>query len=379
MALVEKRVPLDIITLHDELDRMGAGVDACSVAEFTDAVPTSANIQHYASIVRQMSLSRKLQRFGVTWADKVARAPEDDHLTPMLNQLKAFSAGGCGSKGFGDLKAVHEEWLAHGGGKPFLTTGLPILDEKVKCQADHLWVIGARPKTGKTSFVVDLLARFADKQGAGLFYSLEMGADRIARKFAARLVPHEAYKRRLAGHDGLLTVAELLRDHSQRLYDLPIRIIDDQHTIEGICSTARHEIARNPEIKFLAIDYVEMITSREKLNGSVEIINHALRSLVALKKEIARPIFLISQLRRRSEEFSGEPSMDELKGSGLIEQSADVILLLWEGALTQSERDKAGDVYRKIKAKLVQRDGPHGVLDFAYYPQQSRFTTWNFD
>ena len=119
-----------------------------------------------------------------------------------------------------------------------------------------------------------------------------------------------------------------------------------------------------------------MITSTEKFNGPVETINHALRSLVALKKEVKRPIILVAQLRRRSEEFAGEPSMDELKGSGLIEQSADVILLLWEAPMTDAETQLCNGAYRKIKARLVQRDGPHGVLDLEYYAPQARFVDW---
>ncbi len=381
LQLWERQAPINVSTVMTEMNLNGLWKTSSLMylSNAVDAIGSSASLEFYVDTVRQLSHSRELYRLVLKWAGKIITKPADrSHAELIARDLRTIKGAGDSSKTFSDLKGAYEEWLS-AGDKVYLQTHLEKLDDYVKCQQDYLWVIGARPKTGKTSFVVDLLSRFAaTNQGGGLFYSLEMGADRIMRKFAARLVPHEAYRRRVSGQDGLLTVSELLREHAEKLYEMPIKVIDDQHTIEDIVASARSEIARDPSIRYIAIDYVELIGTREKLNGSVEIINHALRTLVALKAELGRPVFLISQLRRRGEDFSSEPSMDELKGSGLIEQSADVIILLWEGTMNQHERDRAGTCYRKINAKLVQRDGPHGVLEFAYYPQQSRFTTWTF-
>lgn len=378
--MADDGVPIDLISIAQRMDKDGRSgkVTAFEVASMTETSATSATLDYHINVVRQYSDARKVQAIGVNWARRAQKAPTTDLLSGISDDIKALSARGCRSQGMDDLKAAHEAWLDAGMDSAVLTTDIKALDDKVKLQADHLVIIGARPKTGKTSFAVDLLARFSRKQGSGLFYSLEMGADRIARKFAARLCNHRDWRDRQEGRAGLLTTRDLMYDNRKALYRMPIRIIDNQHDIEGICASIRYEISRDPTIAYIAIDYVEMITSREKLNGPVETINHALRSLVALKKEIKRPIFLVAQLRRRSEEFAGEPSMDELKGSGLIEQSADVILLLWEGAMSDAESQMCNGAYRKIKARLVQRDGPHGVLDLEYYAPQSRFGDWRF-
>jgi replicative DNA helicase len=374
----EEGVPIDLLSVVQRMENDGrAGkVTAFDIAKMTDTSASTATLDYHINQVAAYSNARRVITLGANWMRRAQKSPSSDLVSSVFTDVKALSNRACKSLGMEDLRAAHEAWLEAGVDSAVLTTDIRQLDEKVKIQSDHLIVIGARPKTGKTALTIDLLARWSRSQGAGLFYSLEMSADRIARRFAARLCDHGAWRRRVSGQDGALSIRELLQDNAEKLYKMPIRIIDNQHDIEGICASIRHEIARDPSIKYIAIDYVEMITSKEKFNGPVETINHALRSLVALKKEIKRPIILVAQLRRRSEEFAGEPSMDELKGSGLIEQSADVILLLWEAPMTDAETQLCNGAYRKIKARLVQRDGPHGVLDLEYYAPQARFVDW---
>lgn len=372
----DRKTPIDLVTVVQHLD--GTSVSASDVARLTDTSATSVTLGHHIDIVRRYSDARKVYRFGITWARRAASSPTSELIEEVAAASRALASRSGKALSMEDMREIHEEWL-ESDNKPIFTTGIEAIDRYIKCQADYLWVIGARPKTGKTSLAIDLSARISGTgQGGGLFYSLEMSADRIMRKYNARLCPHSAWLRRARGEDGLLTIPELLREHTEPLYKLPVRIIDTQSTIEGICASARHEVQQDPDIKYIVIDYMELIRTREKITNKVDRLDHALLALVALKKELKRPIFLISQLRRRDKNGPEEPGDDELKGSGMIEQSADAIVLLWNGTLTDAERRLSEGVYRKVKAKIIQRDGPCGIVSLEYYPPQSKFGNWKF-
>ena len=385
-GLYDNGQDLDIVRLVSALNKRQEGTGWASfVAQLVDSQCMERNLDEYVDTLLAYSRARQVQTLARRWAVYAGENPTMDSANGLIADLKHLQSGRCIAITPEQLKETHDAWVASGGEKPVLRTGIGPLDAMVRCQADHLWIIGARPKTGKTSLAVDLFARFAETgQGSGLFYSLEMAADRILRKFHHRVVPHQEYIERVGeSRYRPVTIGDLLAEHSETLYSLPLKIVDNEHTVEGICASARHEIAQDPTIKYIAIDYVEMMTTANRsIQGSVEVINHALRSLVALKKELRIPIILISQLRRRGhdnrrgESMNDEPSMDEFKGSGLIEQSADVMLMLWEPAKTQAESLICGENYRKLALKIVQRDGANGVIDLQAYMPQSRFRTW---
>lgn len=380
--LSDSKTPIDPMSIANKVKENGGdkGIDAVYVASLTDTKASYKSVEYHAQRVQHYHLARRLHKLCIKWAKQSLGEPNEDLVSAAAAELSALTQDSTSSVGLTDMRGLHDEWLRSGGTRACLSTGIKSLDGIVRMQPDYLVVVGARPKTGKTSLVVDLAVRFSGtQQGAGVFYSLEMAGDRLLRKFNARLCPHGEYKRRESGGSGLLTTSDLLAEHAERTYKLPIRIVDGIYGIEAIAASVRHEIRRDPSVAYIMIDYIEMISTTAKCGTPVETLNHICRSLVALKKEIRRPIFLLSQLRRPDGGDAGaEPGMSELKGSGLIEQSADVMLLLWEGGMSDAEAKMGADSYRKIKMKVVQRDGPHGVINLRYYPQQSLFGEWAF-
>lgn len=376
-AMAAERLPINLCSVYSYVADSDLDTSATAASECTSTGATSASIDFHINQVAAYSTARAVRAFGLNWSDRACRKPTGDHVPAMMAELKALNNRSCSGRSPADLLQEHRAWLEKGD-KACLETGLTHLDHLIKCLDDHLWVIAGRPKMGKTSFAVDLSYRImANGYGRGLFYSLEMSAERILRKFHARLLDHKEYLRAVASHQ-IDALPNLYLDSLEAYAKLPIDIVDDQHDIEGICASIRHECQRNPEISHIAIDYIEMIRTRERVSGPVETINHCLQSLVALKKEIRRPIFLLAQLRRRGSDMnaSSPPSMDELKGSGLLEQSADVILMLHHMTEVDSVKRLCGDIYKPICAEVVQRDGPSGNLKFRAYPKQSLFEEW---
>lgn len=381
LNLCADQKPIDIISIYHECK--GAGNITISLISDLDDCGLNENVEYYIDSIQKHARARRVIQDCYRWAETLAKDPTTDIAPQIVDAMSDMATTTQkGVQSFRDMMSEHDAWLNEGTKEACLTTLIDPLDDLIHCQEDYLWVIGARPKTGKTTFVIDLFARFAmSGQGTGLFFSLEMAAERIMRKFHTRIIPHKDYiQRKIDSKVHPVTMQDLLLEYRERLYDLPVKLVDSKHSIEEICAAARSECRADPSIKYIAIDYVEMISSTTAPGGGIETINQALRSLVALKKELKVPIFLVSQLRRRGGDVGRyeEPTMDELKGSGLIEQSADVMVLLWEDRMVDSERRMCSSRYRKIGAKIIQRDGATGVVHLLNYPQQSRYQAWPY-
>lgn len=368
--------PIDLISVANNASQLGVANAHSLVAELIDTPAMQSSLEYHVDIVKRNSDARKVYGFCRKWISEAHAAPESDLISGLIADTSRLSNRRSGAITLSDMRHEHEAWLSGGDNHDFLVTGINHIDRLIRFQPDYLTIIGARPKVGKTSMVIDLAARFSRGGKPGLIFSLEMASSRLLRKLNARLCPHQDYLQRARHEAGFLTTFDLMSEHKEAAYSMPIRMIDSMHDIESIMSAVRSEKQQNPDLSYIAIDYVEMISTKARMNGPVETINHVMRSLVSLKKEVKVPIFLLSQLRRRNDEFSAEPSMDELKGSGLIEQSADVMMLLWEEKLNAEEITTIGDTYKKIKVKVIQRDGPDGIVPLRYYPPQALFGEW---
>ena len=372
LELDEKQVAIDLMSVSAAAT--AAGLLVSDVARISGLWASFSSIQYHIDIVKRYSESRSVYSHAMRWAGAVAGNPLGDNLGAYVSDVVALEK----REEETDDQAIaeHMRWLERGGNTPVLTTGITAIDNMIRCEADYLWVIGARPKGGKTSLVIDLFTRFAGSgQGRGLFFSLEMAKSRLMRKLNARCCPHAEFVRRHEEHEGLLTTYDLMAGVVDKCLALPIRIVDKPVTIEDIVSIARKMKRECPDLAYIGIDYAELVRTRRPMYP-LEQLNTVLLELVALKKELRVPIFLISQIRRSGDKENPEPDMDELKGSGMLEQSADAMLLLWQGEMTSAEFNVFGSTYRKINCKVIQRDGPAGTVKLRYYPPQSLFGDW---
>ena len=379
-SLCDSGTPVDLMTVADWLKKNLKESEATPavVAELIDTPAIADTIQYHVDRVLAFKRSRELYRTIVHWSGEVKARPEEDLLPEVVSSISDIGLRGSGSAVTLDsLREKHHEWLVSGCDNPFIKTGIDSIDSLIKIESDYLVIIGARPKTGKTSVLIDLATRIAGTgQGSGLIFSLEMAPDRLLRRINSRVCPHQEFKRRKAGECGFLTTHDLMAEYAEHAYKLPLKMMEGLTDVESICAAIRHEVASDPSIAFIGIDYIELIGTKKKANGPVETLNEVCKALVRLKKEVRRPIFLLSQLRRKGEGSGAEPTMDELKGSGMIEQSADAMFLLWNGVMSDADIKLLGEDFKKIKVSVVQRDGPDGILTLRYYPPQSLFGDW---
>lgn len=213
------------------------------------------------------------------------------------------------------------------GYRPPITTGLNGLDAALNggFHAPDLVILGGRPSMGKTQFALHFAEIAARAKSHVLFVSLEMTTEQLVTRMLARKTSIAAIR----NHTLLPDDFNILQQFADERRDLPISIIDSTEatSLAAIKSAARREKRRNG-IDLLIIDYLQMVrVTGQRFEKRYMEVGHITRELKLLAKELNICVILLAQLSRAGKGFEKrEPTMDDLRESGDIEQDADIIL-----------------------------------------------------
>lgn len=328
--------PVDLVTVSAALDSSGIG--AAYLADLSGKTPTAAHLAAHIELVqeahREREAARGIQEQQAALADGGAGA-----------FLKAWQAVGDRVNGLGaaDIPAIGEyimEAVQAIGDRA--RRGIPtgFLDLDVVIDGLHggdLIVLGARPSVGKTALAGNIAVNVAKHGGWVAFFSLEMGKEQLAQRFAMS----EARVGRQDVVQGDGKAAARLMAAEGRMERLPLYIDDsgaqDMPHIRAACYRlhARHGLA------LIVVDYIGLISAPQRKNGTREQEVAALsREFKRLARELNVPVLLLSQLNRGMMNRSDpRPMLSDLRESGALEQDADVVLLLHRAM----EEDEAGE------------------------------------
>jgi len=387
--LFQRGQVIDPVTLGEELSKTEEleGVGGMPyIAELLDAVPTAANIEYHARIVRERALLRRL----IDASSQIIRdsyEPGERTVEEILDiaEQKIFQVAQSHEReGFVWIKKVLyptfekiEQLQAAKGGLTGIPTGLHDLDEMTGgLQRGDLIIVAARPSMGKTAFVtgVGLHAAISQQVPVALF-SLEMSKQQVVQRMlcAEAVVDLGRLMRgrlqdddfgRLAQAAGHLNTAPVWIDDSGSLTVLEMR------------AKARRLKADQPELGLVIVDYIQLMHIGREAENRQQEVSAISRGLKALAKELSVPIVALSQLSRAPEQRSDHrPQLSDLRESGSIEQDADIVMFLYrpEYYLTPSdaqEKDLQG------KAELIigkQRNGPTGTVNLYFRKECARF------
>ena len=205
--------------------------------------------------------------------------------------------------------------------KDVFYTGFRSLDYKLNgIRRGTLFIIGARPSTGKTTFAVNIARNQIENHRRVFFYSLEMKAEMIFEKYAADVctIPASSFAANALSEKDIGAVRGLAKALKQRNH---LIVSDNQFTIESICADI---YAERPDI--VIIDYVQRIKSvNDHFNSERERINYITSELKIAAKRTNACIFLLSQIARTGKDA---PRMSDLKESGALEEDGDYIAIL---------------------------------------------------
>ncbi len=382
--------PADALTVKDALQLAGRLEDAGGeqyLVMLSNAVISASNIRHYAEMVRDRAVLRRL----IAVSDQIATEAFNAQGRPVNEVLDAAEAEMFKIAEDSGKKRNDFQHIGPLSGKVFqridelysrdnpseitgIATGFIDLDRMTSgMQPGDLIIVAARPSVGKTAFALNIGEHVAvhEKLPVAVF-SMEMGAEQLVMRLIGSTGRIDQQRLRT----GRLTEDDFIRlsDAMGKMQDAPM-FIDETPALNPFELRARaRRLARQfGHLGLIVIDYLQLMTGanpggRENRATEVGEISRALKSLA---KELKCPVIALSQLSREVEKRQDKkPIMSDLRESGSIEQDADVIFFI--------HRDDRYDPDAETKgmAEIIigkQRNGPIGSVTLAFHGQYTKF------
>jgi replicative DNA helicase len=382
-SLYEQGEPVDPVTVAEEL-RRGGLLEALggkgTLTQIQASTPASANAGHYAKIVSELALLRRLITVSGEIAESAYNQPDDvtetvDRAEAMVFEVAEKRISESLVKVFEAVTATVDQLEALYGESDTMTgvpTGYTELDNiLLGLQPSNLIVAAARPGMGKTSFALGAAANVAMvSRRPVVFFSMEMGSVELTKRMLASEARVEARKLQT----GALKDADWSRLNAAigHLGEAPLFIDDNPHcTVMEMRAKARRIKARYGDLALVVVDYLQLMSSpRRSENRQVEV-SELSRGLKILARELDCPVMALSQLNRQLEYRQDKrPMLADLRESGSIEQDADVVLFIYRDEAYNPESDQRG-VVELIVAK--HRNGPTGVARLAFLDHFVKF------
>jgi replicative DNA helicase len=393
IGIAERGAVVDPLTLADELARRGdldisGGKDY--IGFLMDAVPTSANIEYHAQIVREKALLRGLIEISTgivqeAFEGKITAGDLLDEAESKIFQISEQRA----REGFTRIKELlwptmeRIEALQRGGktvtGVP---TGFTDLDEMTSgFQPADLIIVAARPSMGKTAFTLNIAQHAAiDANIPVAFFSLEMSKESLVQRMLTSEARIDAQRLRkgmlrdddfprLARAAGILSSAPVWIDDTPGITLLEMR------------SKARR-LKADAGVGMIVVDYLQLMQGPSNSESRQQEVSQISRGLKALAKELSVPVVALSQLSRAPEQRTGDnkrPQLSDLRESGAIEQDADLIMFLYRQEFYDGPVDKDGNSLEG-KAEVIvgkQRNGPIGIVNLFFQKHFTRFENYS--
>ena len=374
--------PADAITVADELKKRGELTrvgGAAYIHTLIASVPTAANAQYYAEIVKEHAIMRRLIEAGTKIAQLgYANETEVDTLVDQAQAEIYAVTDGNAKEDYVSFSEALEETINEidaNSNRPDGVYGVPTdfieFDELTGgLHGGQMIVIAARPGVGKSTLALDI-ARSASihHQMTTVFFSLEMSRTELAMRIlsAEGKISMGRLKKGDLDTEGWTNLATL----QGRIDSAPLFIDDSPNmTLMEIRAKCRRLKQRN-DLKLVVLDYLQLMSSGKKVESRQQEVSEFSRSLKLLAKELDVPVIALSQLNRGSEQRTDKrPMVSDLRESGSIEQDADIVILLHREDMYNPESDRVGEA-DMIIAK--HRGGPTRTIPLAFSGKYSRF------
>ena len=373
---------VDLVTVDDELRRSGQ-IDNVGGTEYlatlTQMVPTTVNWSHYADIVREKAVLRRL----IGASNEITRMgyQQQELLPDILNRSEKLIFDIAMKQGVGAelegartiLARTYEqigELAKQKGGISGVTTGLRDLDSCLTgMHGGELILIGARPSMGKTTIAINIATNAARSGKTVAVFSLEMPREQIMM----RILCSEARVDMQAVRSGSLKD----KDWDRLCLALPVvakmpLYVDDTAGMSPAQLRSRcRRLMLEKGLDLIVIDYLQLMTADGRNENRQLEVSEISRSLKAIALELKVPLIACAQLSRANTQRSDKrPMLSDLRDSGSIEQDADVVMFLHRPGYYDEQADK--NLAELIVAK--QRNGPLDTIKLSWLPECTMFT-----
>ena len=359
------------LTVENKLEQAGG---AAYIASLTDTVPSAANIDYYAQMVLDRASRRdlihisselKASSFNLQKESKSLLDEAEQKIFALAEHNETTQVYSAKDIMFKEIELIEARYKSKNQftGVP---TGFAKLDTYTSgFQNSELIIIGARPSIGKTALALSIIQNIACERRIPCgFFSLEMPYESIGM----RLLAQEARVPMQKIRSGMLKVDDVkkIQDAAGRWFEAPLYTVDTPNMKLIDLRAVARRMVKNQGVKIIFIDYIGLISTEDPTAPVFEQVSLISKSLKALARELNIPIVALCQVARDAE--GQEPNLAQLRGSGSIEQDADVVMFL--------HRDRLKDEVVAQDAKIIlakQRNGACGDIPIMFLPSYSKF------
>ena len=388
--LDEKKVPIDITTLTEELKATNllneiGGVEY--LTEVLDSVANAANVDYYIKIIEDKATLREL----IEKATEITTMGYDEEtsVSETIEEAEKKILGIIKNKRATEFKTIQDviketeknlEVLSESKGEiTGVPTGWTDIDRITSgFHENELIIIAARPAMGKTAFALNLathVATHTDKSVA--LFNLEMGAEQLSVRILASLGQIDQTKLRtgnLQNEDWKRVTEAISQLSNAKLY------MDDTPgiTIGEIRAKCRRLANSENGLGIVIIDYLQLISTNGKYGSNrQQEVSDISRALKTMAMELKVPVIALAQLSRAVEQREDKrPIMSDLRESGSIEQDADIVSFLFrEDYYNKQARD---DSQTSISEFIIgkHRNGPTATVELLFKRNTSTFLNY---
>lgn len=390
LDLYEKNTPIDsllvVSTLNSQhLLEAAGGYDY--LKDILSTVPSAANAEHYASIVREKAMLRRLISASTSTLKEVYESGEsavaildraEKRIFDIAQQKVSNSAVALTDVLHETFEILDRNTGEHLTGVP---TGYIELDNLTSgLQRGEMIILAARPSVGKTSFAMNIVEHVGvDLKKPCAVFSIEMSKQQLAQRMLCSRSNVDGHKLRrgmLSKQDrdalsyavGELSQGQIFIDDTPGLTLMDLR-------------TKARRLKLQFGIELIVIDYLQLMEAPGAENRQQEIGSIS-RGVKALARELNVPVVCLSQLNRASESEQRLPRTSDLRESGSIEQDADVVMLLHrEAVMHRGDQEWMDANPDKVNEAIViiakQRNGPCDNVKLTFLAGQTRFVNYN--
>ena len=389
LSLAEK--PVDVLTVTDELERQGCldkGGGAIYIADLSNKVASSANIEYHARIIAHKFLARQLISFASEIETKAfdGSMDIDDLMQEAEGSLFELSRRNM-KKDYTQIDPVIsnaveviQKAAANKDGLTGVPTGYHKLDNITSgWQASDLVIIAGRPAMGKTSFALSMAKNIAaDYKVPMAFFSLEMSNVQLVNRLISNCCEIQGSK--ILNGQLKPDEWERLDKRLNNLIGSPLYVDDTPGLSVFELRTKARRLVRDHGVKIIMIDYLQLMNANGmRFSSRQEEVSTISRSLKQIAKELDIPILALSQLNRGVESREGlegkRPQLSDLRESGAIEQDADMVLFVHRPEYYHIYQDENGrDLHGMAQIIIAKhRKGATGDVLLNFRGEFTRF------
>jgi replicative DNA helicase len=363
VSLTHSGVPINAL---DVSQKMGGDSVANleSLKEFRKDVQSPTLLIHWASSLKEAFKSKQIKKL-LTEAIS-SHEPTDVIRSRVITQMAALDEDGRNYETGGKewmsqvVEKVEEVFQAkhHGSGTVGIKSGIQRMDEILGgFHKSDLIVMGARPKMGKTAWLMNA-AKAAAMEGKKVgIASAEMPAWQLGERIVSDIANLSASVFRSGDLEE--SDCNALTYGTTIAKDLPIRIFDKPRMTVGDIALQTKAWELSGGIDILFVDYLTRLTPDSTENNRVREVGQMVSSLKTLARIHNIPVVCLAQLSRKVEERNDKrPMPSDLRDSGEIEQEADVIMFLYRDSVYNTDADP-----REAEILIeANRHGPTGRI-----------------